>query len=196
MTTIEKSIDIAAPLETTFRSLCWFESYPEFMRSIERVRRDTEDPAVLRGTATLGTLLRESVARVEVDEESHTVSWRSEGGLRHSGRILLSTRDDGTTTVSLDMEFRPTGFAEILGDKAGVVRRRVGKELARFATYVESSGEEAPAHKRVPETAHDDRARAVSERMTEGMFGRSDDTGKSGFIFGPPEKFPPNRERH
>jgi hypothetical protein len=163
------------------------------MRSVEQVRRDSADPNVLHGTATLGSLMRESVARMDVDEQSHTVNWHSERGLRHSGRIELTAMDEATTTLRLDMEFRPTGFAEFLGDRSGVVRRRVGQELKRFARYVESAGEEAPARKRVPETERDDRARAPSEKMTEGLFGRSDDTGKSGYIFGSPDKFPPHR---
>lgn len=195
MTTIERSVDIGAPLADTFRNLTWFESYPEFMKSIERVRRDTGDPNVLHGTATLGSLMRESVARVEVDEGAHTVSWQSEGGLRHSGRIELAGKDEDTTTLRLSMEFHPTGFAEFLGDRAGIVRHRVGHELKRFATYVESSGERAPARKRVAETEHDDRVRAPSEWATDRLFGRSDDTGKSGYIVGPPDKFPPHRRR-
>lgn len=176
MSTIEHEIDIQAPIEMTFHHVTWFEIFPEFAKSVEEVRRDPADPAVLHGTLSLGTLLRESVARTAVDPERHWLSWHSESGLRHSGEIRLFVRSRTCTVLWLRMQFEPRGFAEYLGDRAGIVDRRVGHELRRFATYVESGGARCPARRRVPESGIDDRVHSVSEWMADHMFGKPDDT--------------------
>jgi hypothetical protein len=176
MSTIEGRIEIAAPIEETFRHLSWFETFPEFDKSVEQVRRDPADPTVLHGTLTLGSLMRESIARTEVDAAAHRVSWHSESGLRHSGEITLWPRSQTSTLLRLRMQFRPAGFAEHVGDRAGLVSRRVRLELRRFAIYVESHRTRCPAHRRVLESGLDDRIHAPSVWITDHMFGKPDDT--------------------
>lgn len=184
MTEMRFSVEVRQPLDVTFRCFTWFEVYPEFAKSIERVRRDSEvgdsgdsddggdsDVVTVHWIVSLASLVRDSTAVFDVNQREYRVSWRSTAGPDYAGEATMTETETGHTRISVMVGFRPHGVAEKLGDRLGVIRRRFAKDLRRFASYVESGGVGTPTGRRVAETPFDDRPRSYEEKITDWVTG-------------------------
>ena len=49
---------------------------------------------------------------------------------------------DTTTRVTVQMDYEPEGVVENVGDKLGIVKRRVTGDLERFKQFIEARGTE------------------------------------------------------
>ncbi|HYT09640.1 MAG TPA: SRPBCC family protein [Mycobacteriales bacterium] len=143
MSTVEKSIDVDVPVRTAYNQWTQFESFPEFMEGVDRVDQ-TSDTSTHWVTSIAG-VGREFDAQITEQIPDERVAWTSVDGPKQAGVVTFHRIDTGTTRVMLQMDFEPEGVAENVGDKLGIVGRRVEGDLERFKKFIESRGAETGA---------------------------------------------------
>ena len=143
MSTIEQSIDVNAPVSTTYNQWTQFEDFPHFMEGVREVRQ--LDDRRLQWRAEIGG--KEKTWEAEITEQipDARVAWRSTSGARNAGVVTFHRLSPGSTRVMLQMEYDPEGFVENVGDVVGVASARVRGDLERFKEFIEQRGRETDA---------------------------------------------------
>ena len=138
MANIEQSIDVEVPVRTAYDQWTQFEEFPRFMEGVEEVRQ-LDDTHTHWRTKIAG---KEKEFDAEITEQTpdQRIAWTSEAGAEHAGVVTFHRIDDGTTRVMLQLDYQPDGVAEKVGDKLGLVQRRVKGDLERFKQLIESRG--------------------------------------------------------
>ncbi len=140
MTTIEKSIDVQAPVSRAYNQWTQFESFPSFMDGVERVRQ--VNPTRTHWEINIGGVRREFDAEITEQHPDERVAWKSIDGQEHGGVVTFHRLDEKNTRVSLQMEYHPDTLAEKAGAALGVVGHRVQADLERFKNFIENRGQE------------------------------------------------------
>jgi len=143
VTTIEKSVDVKAPVRTAYNQWTQFESFPKFMSGVERIEQTT--PTRTHWRTTIGGVTREFDAEITEQHPDERVAWRSVDGPQHAGVVTFHRLDDKTTRVHLQMEYEPDTLTEKAGAALGVVGSRVQGDLERFRDFIEHRGGETGA---------------------------------------------------
>ena len=143
MATIEKSIEVDAPLRTVYNQWTQFEEFPRFMEGVEEVRQ--LDDRRLHWSAEVGGAHKEWYARITRQVPDEVIAWESEGDAPNAGEVSFIPLDDGRTEVHLRLDYEPEGLKEQIGDALGVVSRQVEGDLKRFKEFVEKRGVETGA---------------------------------------------------
>jgi ribosome-associated toxin RatA of RatAB toxin-antitoxin module len=140
VTTIEKSVDVQAPVRTAYNQWTQFESFPKFMEGVDRIEQTTATRT--HWHTTIGGVTREFDAEITEQHPDERVAWRSVSGPKQSGVVTFHRIDDSTTRVHLQMEFEPENLTEKAGAVLGVVGHRVQGDLGRFKEFIEHRGTE------------------------------------------------------
>ena len=140
---IEQSIDVNVPLETAYNQWTQFEEFPRFMEGIESVKQI--DDNTLEWHASIAGSDETWTAEIVEQVPSERIAWRSTSGARNDGVVSFSPADDGTTHVTLSMDWEPDGAIQSAGDALGFDDRRVEGDLERFKEFIESRGKETGA---------------------------------------------------
>jgi uncharacterized membrane protein len=140
VTTIEKSVDVQAPVRAAYNQWTQFESFPRFMEGVDRIEQTT--PTRTHWHTTIGGVTREFDAEITEQHPDERVAWRSVDGPQQSGVVTFHRIDDKTTRVHLQMEFEPEGLVEKAGAAMGVVGHRIQGDLGRFKEFIEDHGAE------------------------------------------------------
>ena len=135
---LEKSIQIAAPVEEVFRAWLDMERLPQFTDVIEQVRRDGDRS---HWTVNIDGRQFEWDAEIEQFMLNQAIGWKSVAGAKNSGRITFSPL--GTDTmVHVTMNYAPpvslltpfvTSFSARLEELIERVLRDVKAALERNA---------------------------------------------------------------
>ena len=143
MATIERSIDIEAPVRIVYNQWTQFEEFPRFMEGVQEVRQ--LDDRHLHWRAVVGGT--EKVWDAEITEQipDERVAWRARAGAANAGVVTFHRITDGRTRIMLQLEYDPQGVVETVGDTIGVVSHRVENDLLRFKDFVEMRGRETGA---------------------------------------------------
>jgi uncharacterized membrane protein len=139
VTTIEKSVDVVAPVRAAYNQWTQFESFPSFMEGVDEIRQQTETRTHWR--TSIGGVTREFDAEITEQHPDERVAWRSVDGPRHAGVVTFHRLDDRTTRVHLQMEYTPESLTEKAGSALGVVGHRIQGDLDRFKEFIERHGE-------------------------------------------------------
>jgi uncharacterized membrane protein len=140
VTTIEKSIDVQAPVSRAYNQWTQFESFPSFMDGVERVRQ--VNPTRTHWEINIGGVRREFDAEITEQHPDERVAWKSIDGQEHGGVVTFHRLDEKNTRVSLQMEYHPDTLAEKAGAALGIVGHRVQADLERFKNFIENRGQE------------------------------------------------------
>jgi uncharacterized membrane protein len=140
METIEKSIEVDAPLSAVYNQWTQFEEFPRFMEGVKSVKQ--LDDKRLHWHAEIAGKDKEWDAEIYRQEPDQTIAWRSTSGAQNSGEVRFSSAGDGRTRVTLTMSYDPEGFIENVGDALGAVSMRVKGDLNRFKDFIEERGRE------------------------------------------------------
>lgn len=140
MSTIEESIDVHVPVTTAYNQWTQFEEFPQFMEGVEEVRQ--LDDTTTHWRTEIAGQRREFDARITEQRPDQRIAWRTTEGPTQAGVVTFHRLGDDDTRVMLQMEFDPDGFAETVGDKMGLVKRRAKGDLERFKSYIEAHGRE------------------------------------------------------
>jgi uncharacterized membrane protein len=143
VTTIEKSIDVRAPVSRAYNQWTQFESFPAFMAGVERVLQ--VNPTRTHWEVTVGGVHREFDAEITEQHPDERIAWKSVDGQEQSGVVTFHRIDDQTTRVSLQMEYEPDNLTEKAGAALGAVGHRVQGDLERFKEFIEKRGQETGA---------------------------------------------------
>jgi uncharacterized membrane protein len=140
MASIEKSIDVRAPVSVAYNQWTQFEEFPRFMEGVKSVQQ--LDDKRLRWVAEIGGQETEWDAEITEQMPDQRVAWTNTSGTRNAGAVDFHHLDDMTTRVTLMMDYEPTGMKENVGSALGFVSRRVEGDLERFKEFVEARGRE------------------------------------------------------
>ncbi|HZR33101.1 MAG TPA: SRPBCC family protein [Terriglobales bacterium] len=159
---LEKSIEIASPLEDVFRAWHDLERLPQLSDVIEQVRRDGDHS---RWRVNLEGRTYEWDAKIEQFIINQAIGWKSISGPKHSGRITFSPI--GTNTmVHITMNYAPK--VSLLTPFVASISQRledcIEKVLRDFKSSLEHQADSRPPVVRMPE----------SDQAT-GTFGRDAD---------------------
>ena len=137
---IEKEIEVNAPLRSVYNQWTQFEEFPHFMDGVREVRQI--DDTHLHWCARVAGKELEWDAEILEQVPDQRIAWRSTTGKLNAGTVEFEPLDSGRTRVCLTMEYDPEGPVENVGSALGVTRRRVGKDLESFKTFIEKRGAE------------------------------------------------------
>jgi uncharacterized membrane protein len=140
VTTIEKTIDVQAPVSRAYNQWTQFESFPSFMDGVERVRQ--VNPTRTHWEINIGGVRREFDAEITEQHPDERVAWKSIDGQEHGGVVTFHRLDEKNTRVSLQMEYHPDTLTEKAGAALGIVGHRVQADLERFKNFIENRGQE------------------------------------------------------
>ena len=143
MSTIQKSIDVNAPVSSVYNQWTQFEDFPAFMEGVKEVRQ--LDDAHLHWSAEIAGKDVEWDAEITEQIPDQRIAWRSVDGTPNAGVVSFHRLNEGSTRVMLQMDNDPEGVVENAGDMLGVLSHRVEGDLERFKDFLESRGSESGA---------------------------------------------------
>ncbi|TVR76157.1 MAG: SRPBCC family protein [Sphaerobacteraceae bacterium] len=140
MPTVEKSIEVNAPVSTVYNQWTQFEEFPKFMDGVREVHQ-IDDTRMVWHANIAG---QDESWEAEVTEQipDKRVAWRNKTGAVNAGVVTFHHIDEDKARVMLQMDYEPESIVESVGDKLGFMSRRVEGDLERFKELVESRGEE------------------------------------------------------
>ena len=143
MATIEKSLDVDAPLRTVYNQWTQFEEFQKFMEGVTEVRQ--LDDKRLHWRAEIAGQEREWDAEIHEQVPDQRIAWRSLSGKDNAGIVTFQFLGANKTRINLRIDYDPKGFLENAGDVTGLVSQRVEGDLERFRDFIEKRGVETGA---------------------------------------------------
>jgi uncharacterized membrane protein len=140
---ILESVDVAVPVTVAYNQWTQFEEFPRFMEGVESVQQI--DDRHLHWRAEIGGDVVEWDAEITEQIPDTRIAWRSLSGAKNAGVVTFHRLDDDHTRVALQIDYRPEGAVETIGDLLGVVKRRTKGDLERFKEFIEERGAETGA---------------------------------------------------
>jgi len=135
LNTVEKTIEVDAPLTQVYNQWTQFEQFPQFMQGVEQVKQT--DDKHLHWVANVGGKRKEWDAEITQQIPDRRIAWRSVSGTRTGGIVKFEPKDANHTVVWLKLAYEPEGPAETIGDALGILSRRVEGDLERFRDFIE-----------------------------------------------------------
>lgn len=143
MARVEKAIEVEVPVRAAYNQWTQFEEFPNFMDGVHEVQQ--LDERRLHWRARVGTKEEEWDAEIREQVPDEKIIWRNTSGSENAGMVTFENLGANKTRVHLEMSYDPEGFVENLGDKLGMMSRRVEGDLKRFKEFVETRGIETGA---------------------------------------------------
>ena len=143
MTSVVETVDVAVDVPTAYNQWTQFESFPQFMEGVEEVRQ--LDATHTHWVTKVGGTTREFDATITEQHPDERVAWRSENGPEHAGVVTFHRLGPDMTRVTAQMELDPSGLAETVADKPGLIKRRVKGDIERLKQFIEHRGQETGA---------------------------------------------------
>ncbi|HET9901371.1 MAG TPA: SRPBCC family protein [Actinomycetes bacterium] len=140
MSNVTESIDVKVPVRTVYDQWTQFETFPQFMEGVERIDQITDTKT--HWVTKIGGVEREFDADITEQHPDERVAWKSTTGPDQAGVVTFHRLSDDTTRVTVQMDYEPEGVVENVGDKLGIVKRRVTGDLERFKQFIEARGTE------------------------------------------------------
>jgi uncharacterized membrane protein len=108
-----------------------------------RSRRNSGGNEAREVTATskIGPSQRQWQAEIVERVPDRRIVWRAKGGIQAKGVTSFHQLDDRLTQLMVEIEYRPSGFLETIGNFFRMQRRRVRKDLKLFKNYIELKAE-------------------------------------------------------
>ncbi|WP_106814994.1 SRPBCC family protein [Microbacterium timonense] len=137
--TVTAEIDVDAPIRAVYDQWTQFEEFPRFMSSVKSITQ--LDDRRTHWVVNIGGVEREFDASIIDQVPDDHVSWASEDGKMHTGRVSFR-REGEDTRVTLEMTWLPETFAEKAGAAIGIDEHAAKKDLDRFKEFIEERGRE------------------------------------------------------
>ena len=136
MSTIEESVEVNVPVTTAYNQWTQFEDFPHFMEGVERVEQI--DDTHLHWEADIAGKHKAWDAVITEQTPDKRIAWSNYDGADNAGVITFHRVSDATTRVMLQMDIKPDGIVESVGDALGFTKRRVKGDLGRFKEFIEA----------------------------------------------------------
>ena len=135
METIERSIEVEAPVEKVYNQWTHFEEFPRFMGGVEEVQ--LLDERHLHWIANIGGKRKEWDAEIVELVPDDRISWRSISGAPNSGVVQFRSKDHERTVLTVRMSYQPRGWIENLGSSLGMFSRKIEADLRSFKNFIQ-----------------------------------------------------------
>lgn len=132
---ITERIEVGVPVGDAFDHWRRYEEWQRIFKK-ESAQQDGDESQV-KVKAKIGPSQREWQAEIIEEERPHRISWRARGGLQAYGTTSFHSLSDRLTKVMVEIEYRPSGAMETVGNFFRMPRRRVRRDLRLFKNYVE-----------------------------------------------------------
>jgi uncharacterized membrane protein len=140
METIEKSIEVDAPVSAVYNQWTQFEEFPQFMEGVEQVQQ--LDDKRLHWRAEICGKTKEWDAEIVEQIPDQRITWRAISGTPNSGTVRFDKLGENKTQVTLVLNYQPESAMEKVADTFGAVSLRVHGDLKRFQEFIEKRGAE------------------------------------------------------
>jgi uncharacterized membrane protein len=140
MEMVEHSIEVEAPRTAVYDQWTQFEEFPRFMEGVVSVTQI--DDTHVHWVAEIAGRRKEWDAEITRQVPDEEIDWVGLGDADNRGRVVFVDAPGGGTTVTMMLDYEPQGALETIGDKLGVVRRRVEGDMQRFKEFIEARGRE------------------------------------------------------
>jgi uncharacterized membrane protein len=135
---VKKTIEVPVPIREAYNQWTQFESFPQFMEGVREVRQ--LDDKRLHWRAEVGGREEEWDSEITEQIPDTRIAWRSTSGRANAGVVDFHRLNDEATQIALQLETEPEGVLEAVGEKAGVLDRRVQGDLERFRDFIAARG--------------------------------------------------------
>lgn len=136
MSRIEESIDVDVSAATAYEQWSRVEEFPRFMEGVESVHRTGDNK--LHWRASIAGKSEEWTAFITEEIPEKRIAWASDDGVHNAGVVTFHPLDEGKARIMLQMEYKPEGAIESVGDAVGITAHRVKNDLANFKRVVEN----------------------------------------------------------
>ncbi len=137
MSTIEESVTVEVPAHTAYDQWTHFETFPEFMGGVDDVMPITESRALWR--THIGGIEREFQTEITEQTPDERIAWHALNGVSQAGQVTFLPLAPDRTRIVLQLDFEPENLIEAIGDRLGMVDRRIKSDLAQFKDHVEAA---------------------------------------------------------
>ncbi len=146
---VQKTMNLAAPVERVFEFWTTFENFPRFIANVREVRDLGEGRSrwTVAGPAGVPVEWDAVITRLE---PNRVLAWKSVPGsaVEHAGTIYFQPNPDGTTRIDIKMSYNPPAGAvgHVVASLFGAdPKSEMDEELMRMKTLVEKeTGYQAP----------------------------------------------------
>ncbi len=140
---IEESTEVNVPVKAAYNQWTQFEDFPKFMENVLEVKQ--LDDRHLHWRAKVAGEEKQWDAEITEQVPDKRIAWRSVGGASNGGVVTFHRLSDNATRIMLQMDYRPEGPMEKVGDALGAVRMQARNSLQRFKEMLEQRGSETGA---------------------------------------------------
>jgi uncharacterized membrane protein len=144
--TIQKAIDVDAPIDVVFALWSNFENFPHFMENVKEIRIINPGVSHWKVAGPAGTIV-EWDAEITWAENDRVIAWKSLPGsvVASAGIVKFQENADGTTHVDVQMSYNPPAGA--VGHAVATAfgadpKTQMDADLMRMKTMLETG--EAP----------------------------------------------------
>ena len=132
---IQRSIDIAVPLQVAYEEWMKLEFLPEGVHTVRKIRREDDQ---LRGRIT-GASRERARWRAEVREErfEESFAWRSRQGSDCLGLVTFHRLAERLTRLEVELDVLPEGPTQAFELLTRIADRRAETDLRRFKAELE-----------------------------------------------------------
>lgn len=141
METIERSVEVDAPVTTAYNQWTQFAEFPTFMEGVKEVRQI--DDTLMHWVVEIAGQTREWDAEIIEQRPDRKVAWQSVRGTDQSGAVTFEPLPSGGTRVTVRMGYEPEGPIDKIGSAMGIADRRLEGDLRRFKERIEATGVES-----------------------------------------------------
>nr|WTB28742.1 SRPBCC family protein [Streptomyces sp. NBC_00830] len=139
MTTVEETIDIAVPVRTAYNQWTQFRSFPRFMSVVKKVEQVR--PNMTHWVLGFGPVRHEFAAEIVEQQPDIGLAWRSlDRRFSHRGEVSFRPSASGGTLVTVRIQIKGRGVADLVAQRSGATRRVVRSELGHFKEFIEGLG--------------------------------------------------------
>lgn len=132
---IQRSVDVAVPLEVAYEEWMKLDFLPEGAHRVEEIERDGEDILVGRVSGGLGN--GEWEAEIREERPGESFAWRSVAGSDCAGLVTFHRLGERLTRIELELDLLPTRAEEAVELMIHLADRRAEADLRRFKARVE-----------------------------------------------------------
>jgi len=136
---IQQSIDVAAPLQTTYDLWTQFEDWPNYMHRVDSVQQK-DDCTVTMSTKVWG-ITKQFDAEIVEQRPDERIEWDVEQGLAHTGVVTFHELAPRLTRLEVTLDVQPDSLLEKMGRGMRFTKRAVRGDLHRFKAHAEMEEE-------------------------------------------------------
>ena len=140
MSDITQTIDVDVPITTAYNQWTQFETFPQFMDGVDEVTQTSD--TLTHWKISIAGVKREFDAKITEQTPDERVAWTSVDGADSTGVVTFHKIEPAKTRVTLQLETKPDGLLEKVGDAVGLTKSNAKGDLERFKMFIEKTGHE------------------------------------------------------